>query len=197
LNLSLLRTRAKCHPVALVVPSRGTSGRLYPQGKTVATIRRLRPKQHDRTAEAIQMVLDLPLPLSPDVRGLLTDALSSYAPEPWFYIMLNREQARAIMAEINAGPRPHAVLRTWNAALTYAAYGTGEIEATREQLATVAAVRRQDVSRALSRLVEIGALIRTGRGHYALNPAVAWSGTLASREQAAQRSGLRLVDEPV
>ena len=41
------------------------------------------------------------------------------------------------------------------------------------------------------------ALIRTGRGHYALNPAVAWSGTLASREQAAQRSGLRLVDEAV
>ena len=49
----------------------------------------------------------------------------------------------------------------------------------------------QAVSRALARLVEIGALIRTGHGHYALNPR---AGSLASREQAAQKPGPRLVE---
>jgi DNA-binding IclR family transcriptional regulator len=70
------------------------------------------------------------------------------------------------------------------------------IEASGAQLAEQVGTTQTRVSRALSRLAEIGALIRTDRGRYALNPAVAGSGTLASREQAAQRSGPRLVDEP-
>lgn len=62
------------------------------------------------------------------------------------------------------------------------------------RLATVAGISRQVVSRALARLVEIGAFIRTGYGRYAINPAVAWSGSLASREQAVQKPGPRLVE---
>jgi hypothetical protein len=153
----------------------------------VAQVRRLRPKNHDRAAQALQLMLDLPLVLTPVTRAELTDALSTYAPEPWPYIMLNREQGRAIQERINDGPRPGVTLGVWMAALSYAAYGTGEIEATRKQLAKLARTTDDEVSRALSRLVEIGALIRTGRGRYALNPAVAWSGLLASREQAASK----------
>jgi CRP-like cAMP-binding protein len=170
-----------------------TAGFIH-KGEAVPTITRLRPKQHDRTAEAIQRVLELPLQLSPDVRAQLSSALSSYSPEPWYFIMLNREQGLAIQRKINEGPRPGVTLNVWMAVLGYTEYGTGEIQATRKQLALQAGTTAAEVSRALSRLVEIGALIRTDRGRYALNPAAAWSGSLASREQAAQKLGPRLVE---
>ena len=96
-----------------------------------------------------------------------------------------------ILAKISRGPRPHATLRVWNAALAHAAPDTGALEASGTRLATVAGISPQAVSRALARLVEIGALIRTGHGHYALNPR---AGSLASREQAAQKPGPRLVE---
>ena len=99
-----------------------------------------------------------------------------------------------ILAKISRGPRPHATLRVWNAALAHAAPDTGALDVSRTQLATVAGVIPQAVSRALARLVEIGALIRTDRGRYALNPRAAWSGSLASREQAAQKPGPHLVE---
>ena len=95
-----------------------------------------------------------------------------------------------ILAKISRGPRPYATLRVWNAALAHAASGTGVIEASGTQLATVVGVSPTEISRALARLVEIGALIRTGHGHYALNPR---AGSLASREQAAQKPGPHLV----
>jgi hypothetical protein len=163
----------------------------------VAQVRRLRPKSYDRTAQALQFMLELPLALKPETRADLTDALSSYAPEPWSYVMLNREQARAILRRINEGPRPGVTKGVWLAAVSYAAYGTGEIEATREQLAELASTNLAGVSRALSRLEDIGALIRTAPGRYAINPSAAWSGSLASREQAAagsEKPELKLVE---
>ncbi len=42
-----------------------------------------------------------------------------------------------------------------------------------------------EVYRALSHLVELGGLVRTSRGRYAINPDVAWSGSLAKRESAS------------
>jgi DNA-binding IclR family transcriptional regulator len=111
--------------------------------------------------------------------------------------LIGRRETRIILAKISRGLRPHATLRVWTAALAHTAPDTGALEASGTQLATFAGISPQAVSRALARLVEIGALIRTSHGHYALNPRAAWAGSLASREQAAQRSGLRLVDEPV
>ena len=73
-------------------------------------VHRLRPKRHDRIADALQLVLELPLELEPPLRAKLTDALSGYAPKPWPYVMLSREQAREIVCRINAGPRPGTTL---------------------------------------------------------------------------------------
>lgn len=151
-------------------------------------VRRLRPKSHDAAARALQLMLELPIGLKPETRADLTDALSCYSPEPWPYVMLSRPQARVMLRRINQGPRPGVTLAVWTAALSYAAYGTGEIEASRKQLAEVASTTEGEVSRALSRLVEIGALLRTGRGHYALHPSVAWTGSLADRERAEQQA---------
>jgi hypothetical protein len=150
-----------------------------------AKVSRLRPKAHDRIADALQLTLELPL--SRAARAELTDALSSYAPKPWPYVMLSREQAREIQRRINAGPRPGTTLAVWMAALSYTAHGTGEIEATRQELAALAATNEDEVSRALSRLVKLGALLRTSRGRYMIHPSAAWSGSLASREAAERK----------
>ena len=154
----------------------------------MAQIRRLRPKSHDRAAQALQLMLELPLVLTPATRSELTDALSSYKPEPWLYTMIHREQSRLILRRIMAGPRRAVTLAVWNAALSYARWGSGEIDATREQLAQDAATTPDEVSRALVHLArpEIGALVRLKHGAYMLNPAIAWSGSLASREAAEQ-----------
>jgi hypothetical protein len=114
-------------------------------------------------------------------------------------LLIGQRETRIVLAKIGRGPRPHATLRVWNAALAHAAFDTGALEASGTQLATFAGISPQAVSRALARLVEIGALIRTGHGHYALNPRAAWAGSLASREQAAagsEKPELKLV-EPV
>jgi CRP-like cAMP-binding protein len=150
-----------------------------------AKVRRLRPKAHDRIAEALQLVLELPLGTT--ARSELTDTLSSYAPTPWPYVMLSRLQAREILRRISAGERPGITATVWMAALSYAAHGTGEIEATRQQLAEIAGTNEREVSRALSRLVKLGGLLRTERGRYAVHPSAAWNGPLASREAAARK----------
>jgi CRP-like cAMP-binding protein len=152
-----------------------------------AKVRRLRPKRHDRIAETLQLALELPLSLSPSTRAELTDALSSYAPTPWPFVMLNREQAREIACRIAIGPRPKTTLVVWFVALSYAAHGTGEIEVTRQELATKLGTSEREVSRALSRLVKLGAFVRTSRGRYMVHPAVAWVGPLPAREAAARK----------
>jgi hypothetical protein len=100
-------------------------------------------------------------------------------------------QREIILAKISRGPRPHATLRVWTAALAHAAPDTGALEASGTQLATVAGISPHAVSRGLARLVEIGALVRIAPGRYALNPR---AGSLASREQAAQKPGPHLVE---
>ena len=110
---------------------------------------------------------------------------------------IGRRENQIILDKISHGPRPRVTLQVWWAALACAAPDTGAIQATQRQLAEQAGTTETGVSRALSQLTQIGALTRTGPGHYALNPRAAWSGSLASREQAAAGSAkpkLRLVE---
>src|SRR4051794_22723222 len=103
----------------------------------------------------------------------------------WAYIMLSREQSRLILGRIVECERPLKTLLVWEAVRSYAEWNTGQINVPTQTLADAAHTTTNEVSRALSCLVELGALIRTGRGRYALNPEVAWSGSLVGREQAA------------
>lgn len=163
---------------------------------------RLRTKAHDRIADALQAALELPLPLSPGARAEVAGALSTYLPKPWNFVMLSVDQARDIQRRITAGERPGTTLAVWVAALSYAGWGTGLIEATRAELADLAGTTPQEVSRAMSALVRMGALVRVGPGRFALHPGAAWAGTLAARRQALEEArpeptgkpALRLVD---
>ena len=106
-------------------------------------------------------------------------------------LLIGRRENQIILDKISHGPRPRVTLQVWWAALACAAPDTGAIQATQQQLAEQAGTTETGVNRALSQLTQIGALTRIAPGRYALNPR---AGSLASREQAAQKLGPRLVE---
>ncbi len=160
-----------------------------------ARLHRIKPTTHDKTAEALQLALELPLGLSPATRGELREALASYRPDPWMYVMLSPTAARDIMKAIRGTDRPAATLAVWTAALTFLEYGSNEIKASRRELAEASGESEQEVSRALAALARLGALERIGRGRYRADPSSTWRGTLTARERAAGRKpDLRVVE---
>jgi DNA-binding transcriptional ArsR family regulator len=161
-----------------------------------AKVTRMRPKRYDTICESLQLWLDLPLGLKPETRDDLADALGRFAPpETWSFAMLNPDQQRLVLKAIDDGPRPLVTLKVWNAAISHIRYDTGEIMAGRERLAQDVDVTPEHVSRALSRLTEIGALLKLRPGRYAINPHVGWTGSLVKRQEAAKdASELRLIE---
>lgn len=162
----------------------------------MAKVTRMRPKRHDVICESIQLILDLPLDLPPVARDSLADALGRFAPPGrWGYVMLNPDQLRFVTREIKRGPRPMITFAVWNTAISYLCYDTGEIMACRGRLAQDTDLAPEEVSRAMTWLLEVGAIIRISRGRYKINPHVGWAGSLYKREAEAKgATKLRLVD---
>jgi len=157
-------------------------------------VKRLRPRHFDTVTESIKLLLDMPLDLSPAARDSLANVLGRFAPpETWGYVMLNPEQQRLVLKAINKSEKPLLTFRVWNAAISHVRYDTGEIMAGRERLAQDAETSPENVSRALSRLAEIGALVRLKPGRYAINPHVGWQGSLIKRDAAAKKTPLVVV----
>jgi hypothetical protein len=154
------------------------------------TVTRLKPKRHDVIVEALNLMLDCAdyYELDQHTRDGLAAAVGKLAPpEKWGFVMLNPDQQQLVMRAIKAGPRPNETLWVWNACIRYIAYDrNGEIMAQQKQIAEAADISVTHTSTALSRLVDIGVLIRTGRGRFKVNPYVAWSGPLHKRELAAK-----------
>jgi hypothetical protein len=152
-----------------------------------AKVHRIRPKRHDVITEALRLILDMPLGLDDPVRDGLAEVLGKFAPpKTWTYTMVSPEQLQRILAAINAGPDSGNVLRVWTALMCFVDYGTAEIMASRKKIAQTAGTLPDEVSRAMTRLTEIGALVRLRPGRYALNPHVVWTGSLVKREEAAK-----------
>ncbi|MFN6254382.1 MAG: hypothetical protein ACK51V_02380 [bacterium] len=151
-----------------------------------AKVVRVRPKRLDVITDALQLALDLPS-LRPETRDDLAEVLGRLQPaERWGYVMLNPQQQLAVLHAINNGPKPAITLRVWNAAIAHLRYDDAEIMAGRERLAVDAATTPAEVSRALSRLVEIGAVIRLRPGRFKVNQHVAHAGSMQRREAAAK-----------
>jgi hypothetical protein len=153
-------------------------------------VTRLRPKRHDVILEGLQLALDFgdEWGLRQDTKDDLAQAVGRLAPpEKWGFVMLNPDQQRAVLKAIRECPAPLTTMAVWQAAISFIAYDRdGEIMANRETLAEAAGTRPDETTKALSRLVDIGALLRVGRGRYAVNSHVAWSGPLHKREIAAK-----------
>ena len=68
--------------------------------------------------------------------------------------------------------------------------------AGRARLAEDADITPDEVSRALNRLADLGALLKLRPGRYAINPHVGWSGGLVERQAAAKDVAGALRIEP-
>jgi hypothetical protein len=156
-----------------------------------ATVHRLMRKDREQLSWALQLLLTS-AEWAPSVRQELTSLLQTVESDPWVYFMSNPVSYRDIVRKLARGTRAGTNLTVWNIALTYAEFGTGEIKATRQQIADDANTHHTEVSRALNRLVEVGALVKVGHGRFALHPHITWIGSLDERRQAAAK--LELVE---
>src|SRR5215217_247122 len=102
------------------------------------------------------------------------------------YTMISHIRGREILQAIARSERSGMTAKVWIAAQLHAQWNTGDVNAPVSELAADAGTTPNEAYRALSRLVEIGALVRTSRGRYAINPTVSWNGSLAVREKAAE-----------
>lgn len=158
----------------------------------------LRPKGHDAICENLRAILDLPLDLRQETLDDLADALGRFSPpEQWLFVKINPENLRLVVKAIDNGPRPHYTLKVWTVAISHVLRDTGEIMAGTARLAEDAGISPAEVSRALARLTEIGALQKLRRGRYALNPNVGWSGSTYGREAAAKGAPKLRAADPV
>jgi Firmicute plasmid replication protein (RepL) len=153
---------------------------------TSATVHRLRPRT-GRQVGLLQGTLDLG-GWSESTRVELNERLRTRwtEPERWRFVMVAAQEklVTAFLRAVREGPRPFATLAVWNAITPFVRPDTGELLCTQRRLARTAGVALGDVSRALARFVEMGALERTARGQYRVSPRLMWKGELAKREEA-------------
>jgi hypothetical protein len=138
----------------------------------------------------LQAAIDLKM--SPEVLGEISNKLYSLTQVPnrrWAFTMISQEQFRDVAKAIAKGVSPGKTFLLWSIVVTYIRQDTGELFVTRDQLSEETDILPRHVSRSLTELVKIGALIRIKRGRrtaYFLNPHVCWNGTEGARQAAAQ-----------
>jgi DNA-binding IclR family transcriptional regulator len=105
------------------------------------------------------------------------------------------EQMSSFLHEVRSSGRSSSVFAVFLALSAFVERDTGVLTCSQRQLARTAGVNSADAHRALDRLVELGVLIREGRGKYRVHPSVMWRGELARRGQAEEAAPkLTLVD---
>lgn len=113
----------------------------------------------------------------------------------WTFLMLSPAQHAHVVREIRAGSsRKLLALSLWAELFTLLDRRTGEITATREQLAERIGATANDVTRIMAELAKIGAITRRrvsgsgvrglGRAVYVMNPNVATNLTGPARDEA-------------
>ena len=134
------------------------------------------------------------------VQAEIDNAIYKITEEPgerWPFVRISPEQFRYVVKAIRDCRNVATTLSVWNAAITYIRWDTGEILTTRKQLAEDANTNSDEVSRAMTALTKIGAIVKTRRGQrvvYSINPNVGWNGGEGARQVAAKEAPLlRLV----
>ena len=139
-----------------------------------------------------QMIIEADLDLSKEAAAVLDNAIHSITHIPGaraVFTMINCDQFRYVAKAIKGVKKAETTLMVWNVAITYARQDTGEVLATRKQLAEDAGTDVGEVSRAMGVLSNIGAIIKEKRGRnvvYLVNPNVAWNGSEGARIAASK-----------
>ena len=160
-------------------------------GEIVRLLRRKRLGKEQADAFR-QMARDFDL--GDDAQAEIDNAIYKLTEEPgerWLFVKISPEQFRYVTKAIQECRNVATTFSVWSAALTYMRMDTGEILATREQLAADANTLPCHVSRVMTELVKIGAIVRHRRGRkvvYSVNPTVGWNGGEGSRQAAVRKA---------
>lgn len=122
-------------------------------------------------------------------------------PETWIFVMISPEQNAEVVDWLEANSkRPQKALKLWSRLLTHLRVDTGEIMATRQELAERVGMEPRTLSETMTELASINAIRRVKEGRkvrYFLNPHIATHlPTTSARAAAREESGpvLRTVE---
>lgn len=150
-----------------------------------------------RKQKARQIVYDVQcLGLDDETLAKIEAAAKAHAqsPEDWIFVMLSAAQNAEVIDWLQEhSNQPHKAQKVWAQLLTKLRLDTGEIMATRQQLADRVGVTPQNLSRIMTELASINAIIREKDGRrvkYYLNPNIAThQGSASARAKARENAG--------
>jgi len=133
-----------------------------------------------RREEARQIVQQARrLGLDAETLAKIDDAAKAHAAssENWIFVMLGPKENAAVVRWINQhSKRPHKAVELWATLLEHLRMDTGEIMATRQELAERVGMTPRDLSSTMTELASINAIRREKEGRnvrYFLNPHIA------------------------
>jgi hypothetical protein len=154
-----------------------------------ASIHRLRTRADrvrvEDAAQLRQMVIAFPgLPVSAVNEIVATIDRETVSRSGWTFVMLSPEQNLAVVRWLRHNSAlPMIALELWAECFQHLRADTGEIVATRDELATAVGANSDNVSRIMSELEGVGAVMRQrervpgmrgrGRVRYFINPRIA------------------------
>ena len=143
------------------------------------------------------------LGLDDDTLAKVDAAAQAHAarPEAWMFVMISPQQNADVVDWLEANSkRPQKAIKLWSRLLTYLRMDTGEIMATRQELAERIGENPDNLSRIMTELASINAIRREKHGRevrYFLNPNIATHLPSASARAAAREEAgpvLKLVE---
>jgi CRP-like cAMP-binding protein len=172
----------------------------YPQ---TAEIRRLRTKKQkldvDKASQVRQLVLALDLPSDTENRILSAlDYATAHRDKTWEFVMIDVHRHNDIINFLfEKAQRPKLSVRLYNLLFSVANHSTGRVIASQKELAEALGCRVQEISTAMTELVDANIILRQRHGRsvaYFFNPNLATSLAGPERALAQKAAGeLRLV----
>lgn len=156
----------------------------------------------DQAQQLRQLVLDFPdLPQRAVGELIATIDRQTVSKSGWTFVMLSPEQNAAVVDWLSDNSqRPQVAMRLWAKLFKHLRTDTGEIVATRDELAEMVGERPDNISQVMGELASIGAITRRrervagmrgpGMVRYFMNPRVATNLTGAARDQAQSEAPL-------
>ncbi len=164
--------------------ARGGGAKVY---RLKAHRERLKAEKAQATRQAV-LALDVPEPVRDDLLATIEEWSPSQA--GFTFVQLSPEQNAAVVRWLkDNSAQPMLALVLWAECFRYQRRGTNEIRASRQELAEAVGTSADEVSRIMSELVSIGAIIRSYEGRravYRMNDRVSTklAGKLRDRVQA-------------
>lgn len=148
-----------------------------------------------RKAEARQIMQQIRrLPLDAETLAKIDNAAKAHAQtsENWIFVMLGPKENAAVVRWLSANSkRPHKAVQLWATLLERLRIDTGEIMATRQELADRVGMTPRDLSSTMTELASINAIRREKEGRnvkYFLNPNIATHMPSAAKRKTAREN---------